>query len=101
MHIEFSPGDEPDCSIAMVVQSNDAPKLPDLTLELPAADSVAKRAGLLRDQITSAIAALSQDGVNPFQANLSDWCVRHLNLFVTAAEDYRRDIYARIFFAHV
>ena len=93
LHVEFTPGDDGECCVAMVVQSDAAPKLPDLTLDLPglpATDSTAKRASLWRGHFETAIAALQRQHAQPATATasrpeavLTNWILEHRNLFAT------------------
>lgn len=92
MHVEFSPGDDVECCVAMVAQCDDSPTLPDLTVELPVGEDLEKRAELLRDQFVAAAQFLSQPpdesrSITRSQAALADWFVQHLDLFATAQDN--------------
>jgi len=100
LHVEFSPADDAACAIAMIVQSDEQPKLPEtnwgwLSDSIPAEASLTDRltnyqniirkdaVGLIRNQRaevsneTQPASAVS----NPAQASLANWFVGHLNLF--------------------
>ena len=88
LHVEFSPGDDNGCCVAMVVQSDDAPKLPDLSIHSPftsATDSDEKRAVALRDQFAVAVSILAAAHRKPITASdaaLANWILDHQGLIL-------------------
>ena len=97
MHVEFSPVEEGDCSIAMVTQSDDAPSLPDLTMatvDISGANSLAMQAGLLRSHFAAAFEKLSQQQIDgapestTSDASLLNWVIEHRELFTPPASQH-------------
>ena len=88
LHVEFTPGDDLECGVAMVVQADQPPKLPDLKLNvaIDGGDSSTKRASLLQEQLTNAFARLNQS-TDPASAMLVNWMLERRELFVTGASD--------------
>ncbi len=98
LHVEFSPADDAECAIAMVVQQDSPPTLPtaswtwlnefvkpDMPLE--------SRAKSYREAISGAVTAVALDGLfsppsetqrqaNTGWAELGNWFVQHRELFV-------------------
>lgn len=104
LHVEFSPADDRPCSIAMVWQSDDKPKLPEsswawLSDNIPAAASPAERAIAFRTHFQHAATDLSgrnsdgdqkalnsdpkdRDSLKDIAVSrLTSWIVSHKNLF--------------------
>ena len=89
LHVEFAPADDNPCCVAMIVQGDDAPKLPDLSIHSPwtaAADTDEKRAVALRDQFAAAVSILSsgqgQRPVTASDAALANWILDHQGLIL-------------------
>lgn len=90
LHVEFSPVEEGDCSIAMVTQSDEAPPLPDLAappIDISGVDSLAKQADLLQSHFAAAFEKLTQQQIEgasqstSSDATLLNWVVEHRVLF--------------------
>lgn len=90
LHVEFSPADDGDCSIAMVTQGDEAPPLPDvssLPIDFSSADSSAKQTSLMQNRFTTAFDSLARqqaDGSSQLartDAAFQNWIVEHPGLF--------------------
>lgn len=91
LHVEFAPGDDAGCCIAMVVQSNDAPPMPNVMIAQPGEGSRAERAARLKLQFATTFSGLaqSQETSKPAEAGsapeaaLAAWIVDRRGLFVS------------------
>ncbi len=99
MHVEFTPGDDAECAIAMVVQRDDAPPLPTVSpgrwmnqFVRPGMSSE-ERARSYREALTGAATNIvlgevfsvpsdRQRDTNGAWAEVANWFVRHRDLFV-------------------
>jgi len=98
LHIEFAPGDDAGCCIAMVVQQDTAPPLPPVSWSwmdefVRAEMSQAERAKSYREAITGAATSIGLGEIfnvpsdkqrerNGPWAEVANWFVRHRDLFV-------------------
>ena len=92
LHVEFCPTDDTDCGVAMVVQADAAPPLPDLTIHPlldSTTDSDAKRIVALRERFQAAISVLSAPAktqVTTSDAALANWILQRQRLFLSAED---------------
>ncbi len=98
LHVEFSPGDDGECAIAMVVQSAEKPPLPgDAGARLLTAMHDAKivspvmLAEATQRMLASVCEKLRADQIGD-DAAIADWLVRKLDLFAPAGSPARRQL---------
>ena len=94
LHVEFSPADDGPCSIAMVVQSDEQPKLPEAnwqSLDQAALQANSAQAAAVKSVFQSAVRLLLEVNNSTLtsasgstasdSAELADWFVKHQRLF--------------------
>ncbi|HEV7401749.1 MAG TPA: PSD1 and planctomycete cytochrome C domain-containing protein [Chthoniobacteraceae bacterium] len=98
MHLEFSPADQQDFAVAMVVQGKDAPPAVDganprllAALREPALDSPAVLAATIQRVLLEACAKLGADDAAA-DADLADWLVHRLDLFAPVGSPARTQL---------
>ncbi len=98
LHVEFSPADDGDCAIAMVVQSTEKPPLPgDASARLlTAMHDVKIVSPVTLAEVTQRVLAevcekIRTDKIGD-NAALADWLVRKLDLFAPAGSPARRQL---------